>query len=93
MVKLSKLLRNEYDMDGVYVLSLTNKIRSDNTSGYKGVSYAKKKNCWRAVITLKGKTQSLGSFKRKEDAIKARKRAEEELFDPIIEKFAKRENS
>lgn len=30
-----------------------------------------------------------GTFKNKEDAIRARKKAEEELFEPILEKAGK----
>ena len=59
--------------------NMTNlKMRSDNTSGFRGVSYTKEGN-WRAYITNKGKTQVLGTFKTKEEAAKARKAAEVEL--------------
>ena len=53
------------------------KTRKNNTSGTKGVYYHKKNNKWIAYITYKYKTINLGSFQNKEDAIKARKEAEE----------------
>lgn len=51
-------------------------IRSDNTSGHKGVGWAKREQLWRAYININGKTKSLGYFKELDEAIKARKDAE-----------------
>lgn len=45
---------------------------------------------WRAQITFKGKKHNLGYFTSKQDAINARKKAEEELYDPILEKYGKK---
>lgn len=50
----------------------TRKIRSTNTSGYRGVSYEKRNKRWRASITVLSKKISLGSFLCKIDAAKAR---------------------
>lgn len=55
-------------------------LRSNNTSGCTGVSYIKKKQRWRARIKINGKEIHLGEFKEKEDAIKARKEAEDKYF-------------
>lgn len=53
-------------------------IQKNNKSGFKGVSLASKKyGGWVANIGFKGKQIYLGNFKNKEDAIKARKEAEE----------------
>lgn len=49
----------------------------NNTSGVKGVSFDKRDTIWRAGITIRGNIIHLGFFKDKEDAIKARKEAEE----------------
>ena len=54
--------------------------RSDNTSGITGVSWSKTKEKWIAYIIMNGIYEYLGSFCNKEDAIKARKRAEEKRF-------------
>lgn len=57
-----------------------NPIQLNNTSGVTGVSWSKTKNKWRAYITINDKQKSLGYYTEKEDAIKARKQAEEEYF-------------
>lgn len=51
-----------------------------NTSGYKGVHYAKNEKKWKAYITCDNKRISLGTYKNKEDAIKARLEAEKEYY-------------
>lgn len=43
-------------------------IQRNNTSGYKGVSYSKRDNVWRAYIQVKGKQIRLGQY---EDAVSA----------------------
>lgn len=42
-----------------------------NTSGYKGVSFYKRLNLWRADIGINGRQKCLGYFKDKTDAIAA----------------------
>lgn len=59
----------------------------NSKSGVIGVYYDKSVNKWCAQIELKGQNRILGKFARKEDAIAARKRAEEEYFAPIVEAF------
>lgn len=54
--------------------------RSDNTSGVTGVIWYKTKNKWRAEIIVNKKHISLGYYKNFEDAVKARKEAEEKYF-------------
>lgn len=49
-------------------------IRSNNTSGYPGVS--RKRDKWAAKITFAKITYQLGSYKMIEDAIAVRKEAE-----------------
>lgn len=75
-------------VDGALPYLLTDKIPSNNTSGVRGVSQTKNGK-WVSYITLKRKRYTLGTFKNKEDAIRARKKAEEELFEPILEKAGK----
>ena len=43
-------------------------IRSDNSSGHKGVCFAKYAGKWRAIIRFAGKSVHLGYFSSKEDA-------------------------
>ena len=68
---------------------ISSKKRSDNKSGFKGVWFNKRKSNWQAYITLKGERKHLGYFADKQDAINARKEAEEKYFKPILEKYGK----
>ena len=58
------------------------KLGYRNTSGHKGVYFRKNKNNkkWLAAIGVNGKLINLGLFEHKDDAIKARKRAEIKYF-------------
>lgn len=47
------------------------KVGKNNTSGVKGVYWAKKDNRWRARIKLNGRFISLGHFSDKKEAAKA----------------------
>lgn len=51
-----------------------------NTSGYKGVYWSKKMNCWWAAITIQGRQKSLGCYKTPEEAFEAYKIAATEAF-------------
>lgn len=76
-------------IDGTCVEMIrANTVRRNNTSGIPGVDWLAKKGSWRATICFKGKRYYLGSYKRFEDAVKARKQAEEELYDPFLQEFA-----
>ena len=55
-------------------------LSSNNTSGVTGVSWSKTMNKWRARINVNGKEINLGYFNKFEDAVKARKKAEEKYF-------------
>ena len=78
-----KLIRT----DNTCLNSLTQKKSKNNTSGVKGVSWDSSRGKWRAQITFKRKNYGLGSYSTKEEAIRARKEAEEKLFKPILEKY------
>lgn len=70
---------------------LDSKIPISNTSGVKGVYWGKKAKKWIAQIRFQRKTIYLGSFANKQDAINARKEAEEKYFEPILEKYGKKQ--
>ena len=55
-------------------------LQSNNTSGNTGVYWHKQISRWIAYITINGKYIYLGSFNKFEDAVKARKEAEEKYF-------------
>lgn len=59
----------------------------NNTSGTKGVSWNKQRNGWDAYINIHGKRIRLGRYAKYEDAVKERKRAEEEYYLPLIEEL------
>ena len=59
---------------------MNRKLAKNNTSGTSGVDWLKRINLWRVRITINGQEISLGHYKNKEDAIKARKEAEEKYF-------------
>lgn len=67
------------------------KVQLNNTSGYTGITYHKGREMWYARISFRGKTYSLGYFDRIEDAVRARKKAEESTFDDFIKSLQERE--
>lgn len=70
-------------IDGTCVELLEHRrLRKNNTSGYTGVvSY---RGRWRAQITFKHRAYNLGTYNRIEDAVDARKKAEENLFGTFL---------
>lgn len=73
-------------IDGTCVEFLQRKKRSDNTSGYIGIS-VRKNGMYRAHIGFKGKRYYLGSFKTLDEAIQARSMAEEKLHKPFLSAY------
>lgn len=56
------------------------KLYSSNTSGHKGVCWAKNENRWKAYITKEHQRINLGTFDKYEDAVSAREEAEKLYF-------------
>jgi len=76
-------------IDGTCVEMLAAKtVRRNNTSGVPGVDWRATKGLWRASICFKGKRYYLGCYRKFEDAVKARKRGEEELHDKFLQEVA-----
>ena len=57
---------------------------STNSSGVRGVAWDPKAGKWRARLRFKGKHMNFGSYKRFEDAVAARKKAEAEYFGAAL---------
>ena len=77
-------------IDGTCVEMLRAKTtRKNNTSGVPGVDWLARKKLWRASICFKGKRYYLGGYHNFEDAVKARKEAEEQLHDSFLAEFAR----
>jgi hypothetical protein len=59
-------------------------MSKNNTSGFKGVTFDKKRNKWVAQITFDNKGMLIGRYHTKEEAIEARKLKALELFGEFI---------
>lgn len=68
------------------------KEASENFSGVRGVYFERKTGRYRARLRFRGKLYNLGSYANLEDAIKARRRGEEEIYDKFLEEYAKLES-
>lgn len=79
---------NKNYKEGTNLSSLVNKkLLSNNKSGKTGVCWNSRTQKWIAYITIKKKRIFLGYFKNIDKAIKAREKAEEKYFKPILEKY------
>lgn len=67
--------------------AMNKSIQPNNTSGVPGVSWRKDRNKWRAFITINRKQIALGNYENIDDAIAARKAAEEKYFGEFAPKF------
>ncbi len=72
-------------INGTRKSALKSKLHSGNKSGHKGVMWLESRKKWKAYIGFKGKQISLGYFDILEDAVGARKEAEEKYHKPYLE--------
>jgi len=70
--------------------NLTGNLSKANKSGIKGVFWASRQKRWKASIGFQGKRIHLGYFADIEDAIVARKEAEDKYFKPVLKKYKDR---
>lgn len=68
---------------------LTSVVQTNNTSGEKGVRWNEDRMLWHAYAWFKGEMVFSDFFQTEQDAINARKEAEEKYFKPILEKYGK----
>ena len=83
-------------VDGTSITLLekaSERLISSNSSGHNGVYLNKKTQKWVAQITLKRKTYYLGSFEKIQDAVTARKKAEDRMYGEFLEQYADLLNS
>ena len=66
----------------------SNKLRKNNSTGVNGVYWDKKLCKYRASIFVKGEYIHLGCYTELEEARKAREKAEEKYFKPILDKYS-----
>lgn len=74
-------------VDGTQITKIkTMNLTAANSSGVMGVYFDKRSNRWRARLKFKGKLMNFGSFLKFEDAVSARKRAENEYYGEFLDK-------
>jgi len=93
-IKKARQTLTEKTIDGVQVPLLQKKVRRDSRTGHKGITIRKRygKTYYEVSIGFKAKRKYIGTFKELEDAIKARKQAEEKYHDPYIKALEEKEN-
>lgn len=65
------------------------KPTSSSSSGARGVVWLKNAKKWRAMLTFRGEHHYLGIFNTFDEAVEARKNAEESYFVKFIEEMKK----
>lgn len=84
----SKMREQAGFVDGTQISRITsNKLISTNTSGCRGVYFDKRSGKWRARLKFKGKIMNFGSYTNFEDAVKARKEAEQLIYGEFLEQI------
>lgn len=83
---LQQLDNEKFRIDGTYIPALRSRLRSDNKTGFKGVSKNSQTGKFRATLTFKGKHIYLGEYLRLEDAVAARRIGEDKYFKLYLEK-------
>lgn len=66
------------------IQTINQELSTKNSSGIKGVCWCNTYKRWKAYIGVNKKEINLGSFTSKEDAIAARKAAEQQYHKPIL---------
>ena len=87
MRKVNKHRRDNDMREHTDLSMLSSKPTSANTSGIRGVCWNRQKQKWLAHLKFKGVRVLHSNFSKKEDAIRARREAEEKYFKPILEKY------
>lgn len=88
-VRKKKALEAIFPIDGTTLQGIgEQKIRKNNTSGFRGVSFKKKEGKWYARLMFQRKEYCKG-FKRKADAIAYRKYLEDLFYEPVKRKAEK----
>ena len=87
----SKTLQDR--VDGTRLGGITPKRKARGASGVKGVSWNRRRSKWEAYIQLRGHQYHLGLYDTLEAASEARRKAEEDLFAPILEQHKKSPSS
>lgn len=74
-------------VEGTQLCKLSTTKANANSSGIRGVFFNRRSGKWRATLKFQGKDHYLGEYIKIDDAIKARQRAEELYYTPVIERY------
>lgn len=90
-LKIGNDISRDMCVDGTALFAIDGrrKLNKNSTTGIKGVSYMKKYKKYRAYIHFRHKQYNLGLYKTKEEAEKARQKAEREIYGNFLEWYAK----
>lgn len=69
------------------------KLTAANTSGTRGVYWHKRQKKWNVRLKFRGKLLYLGSYSEYEEAVKARKNAEDEIYGAFLAQIGSEEDS
>ena len=84
----AKMRENAGFVEGTQISRITsNKLIASNTSGARGVYYEPRTGKWRARLRFQGKFHNLGTYANFEDAVQARKDAEERIYGEFLEQL------
>lgn len=83
-------LNEEFSVDGTLVTAIggRRKRNKNSTTLHAGVSFLSESGKYRAYIYFRRKQYYLGSYDKIDDAIAARKEAEEKIYGPFLEWYA-----
>lgn len=89
-MKQSAMVERAGFVEGTQLSKITNtEPTAANTSGVRGVIWNKRTQKWCAMLVFKKKSHYLGEYYDFNDAVKARKLAEEKYFLPFLEGLEK----
>ena len=71
-------------LEGTQLTKIINSKPQSPNGKVRGVYFEKSTGRWRARLRFKGKLMNFGSYTNQSDAIKARKKAEDEIFGEFI---------
>ncbi|MGM0969467.1 MAG: HNH endonuclease [Bacillota bacterium] len=80
---LEKHLKEDM-INGTRKSALTSKLHKNNKSGHKGVRWNSTRKKWTATIGFQGKQIFIGNYDILDDAVEARKKAEEKYHLPYL---------
>lgn len=88
-LKIGKEISEMSYVDSTYVIAIDGRRKTNKNSTTKvtGVSYFEKQGKYRAYINFQRKQYYLGLYEKIEDAIKARKAAEQNIYGNFLEWF------